>query len=68
MLGLSSNRSFSCMPFKERIKGEEMKSRYNVSAYDEVFGTDDFLNILENQNLEWNQLFEGLEIFSNTFI
>lgn len=56
------------MPFKERIKGEEMKSRYNVSAYDEVFGTDDFLNILENQNLEWNQLFEGLEIFSNTFI
>lgn len=37
MLGLSSNRSFSCMPFKERIKGGEMKSRYNVSAYDEVF-------------------------------
>lgn len=40
-----------------------MKSRYNVSACDEVFGSGNFLNILE-----WNQLFEGFEIFSNTFI
>lgn len=53
------------MLFKERIKGGvgEMKSRYNVSACDEIFGSGNFLNILE-----WNQLFEGFEIFSNTFI